>query len=166
MNIVKSCWIAASATVLGTTLAFATSPHFLRSSDAIDFDSGELTCSWKEVGLGNNALITYTCTASATATFVCINGGNANPSAANKTNVAADVSAQGTFPSTKNGSITASLVVEPPGAGSFSCPNGQTLGLARVSYINVLLSDTTNGISVALADQSTGCLLPNVRGAC
>ncbi|HEY0680862.1 MAG TPA: hypothetical protein VGD45_00885 [Steroidobacter sp.] len=166
MNIVKSCWIAASATVLGTSLAFAISPHFLRASDSIDFDTGEFTCSWKEVGLGNNALITYVCSASATATFVCINHGGRNPSAANKTTVEADVGATGTFPSTKNGSITASLTVEPPGPGEFSCPPGQSMGLAQVSYTNVLLTDTTNGIAVALADQSTGCLLPNVVEAC
>lgn len=164
MNILKTCWIA-SVTLLGTTLAFATSPHFLRASDSIDGD-GDLTCSWKEAGLGNNALITYECSAFADVTYVCINGGNANPSAANKTNIATDVNAGGTFPSVKNGSITASLTVEPPGPGSFSCPPGQRLGLARVSYSNVVLMDTTNGISVALADQSTGCLLLNVRGAC
>ena len=39
MNIVKSCWIAASVTLLGTTLAFAISPHFLRASDSIE-DNG------------------------------------------------------------------------------------------------------------------------------
>jgi hypothetical protein len=80
--------------------------------------------------------------------------------------VAADVSAEGTFNSGKNGQITASLVVNPPDAGSFTCPPGQTMGLARVSYINVLLTDTTNGIAAPLADQSTGCLLPDMRGAC
>lgn len=164
MNIVKCCWIA-SVTLLGSTLASATSPHFLRASDSIDGD-GNLTCSWKEAGLGNNALITYECSAFADVTYICINGGNANPSAANKTDIADNVDAGGTFPSGKNGSITASLTVPPPGPGSFSCPPGQRLDMAQVSYTNVVLTDLTNMVSVNLADQSTGCLLLNVRGAC
>lgn len=167
MNTMKRYLMAAGAVVAaGTGIALAASPHFLRTSDAINFDNGDLTCSWKEAGLGNNQNITYVCSATATAVYVCINGGNKNPSASNKTTVSDDVSAEGTFNSGKNGSITASLVVHPPGAGSFTCPPGQTLGLAQVSYINVLLTDTTNGIAAALADQATGCLLPDVGGAC
>jgi hypothetical protein len=166
MNIAKICWVAAGVAALGSGLALATSPHFINAADAINFDNGNLTCSWKEAGLGNNQLITYACSASATATFVCVNGGRKNPSAANKTTVAGDVSAEGTFNSGKNGSITASLVVSPPGPGSFDCPNGQSLELAQVSYTNVILTDTTNGVAVPLADQSTGCLLPDVQGAC
>lgn len=166
MKTMKRCWLVAGLVAMGTGSAWAANPHFIFATDSLNFDNGNLTCSWKEAGVGNNQNITYVCSASATATYVCINGGNANPSAANKTNVSGDVSAEGTFSSGKNGQITASLVVNPPGAGSFSCPPGQTMGLAAVSYINVLLSDTTNGISASLADQSTGCLLPNVRGAC
>lgn len=166
MKTMKRCLMAAAVVAAGTGIALAASPHFLRTSDSINFDNGDLTCSWKEAGLGNNQNITYVCSATATATYVCINGGNSNPSAANKTTVSDDVSAEGTFSSGKNGSITASLVVHPPGAGSFTCPPGQTLGLAQVSYINVLLTDTTNGIAASLADQATGCLLPDVRGAC
>lgn len=166
MKLTRRCLMAAAVVAVGTGIALAANPHFINASDSINFDNGNLTCSWKEAGLGNNQLVTYVCSASATATYVCINGGNANPSAANKTNVSGDVSAEGTFNSGKNGQITASLIVNPPGAGSFSCPPGQTMGLAQVSYINVLLTDTTNGIAASLADQSTGCLLPNVRGAC
>jgi hypothetical protein len=144
----------------------AVSPHFIFTTDSINNDNGNLTCSWKEAGLGNDQTIDYTCSAHATATFVCVNKGGSNPSASNKTNVAGNVSAQGTFNSGKNGQITASLVVSPPSAGGFTCPSGQSLELAQVSYTNVLLADTTNGIAVPLADQSTGCLLPDVRGAC
>jgi len=165
MKIVTSCLIFVGTAALGT-IALAVSPHFINATDSINFDNGNLTCTWKEAGLGNNQNVDYTCSASATATFVCVNGGRKNPSASNKTNVSGDVSAQGTFNSGKNGQITASLIVSPPDAGSFTCPNGQSLELAQVSYINVLLSDTTNGIAVSLPDQSTGCLLPDVKGAC
>jgi hypothetical protein len=61
--------------------------------------------------------------------------------------------------------VTASLTVNPP-PSDISCPNGQRLELASVSYTNVTLTDTTNNITVNLGDFSSGCLLPNVRGAC
>ena len=166
MNIIKGSLAATGVAALGFGIAFAASPHFINAADSINFDNGNLTCSWKEAGLGNNQNVTYSCSATADAVYVCVNRGNANPSASNKTDVSDDVSAEGTFNSGKNGQITASLVVNPPDAGTFSCPPGQSLELARVSYTNVLLTDTTNGISIALADQATGCLLPNVRGAC
>lgn len=166
MKTVKSCLIMASAATFGIGIAWATSPHFIFASDSLNFDNGNLTCSWKEAGLGNNQLVTYICGASATATFVCVNGGKKNPSAANKTNVSENVSAEGTFNSGKNGQITASLVIEPPGSGDFTCPPGQDLELAQVSYTSVVLTDTTNNVSTPLADQSTGCLLPDVKDAC
>jgi hypothetical protein len=50
--------------------------------------------------------------------------------------------------------------------GRPSCPKGQTLQTASVAYTNILLTDLTNGISISVPDISSGCLLPNVRGAC
>jgi hypothetical protein len=46
------------------------------------------------------------------------------------------------------------LEAGPPSAGSFECPNGQRLVLAGVSYKNIDLTDTTNGVSASLADAS------------
>jgi hypothetical protein len=89
----------------------------------------------------------------------------ATPSAKNKTTVNGPVTATGTFNSGKNGNVTASLTVNPP-PSDISCPSGQTLKLASVSYTDVTLTDTTNNISVRLGDFSSGCLLPDVRGAC
>jgi hypothetical protein len=151
---------------VGSVNALAASPHFISAAGSIDQATGVLTCSWKEAGLGNNQLIDYRCSASATATYVCVNRGGANPSAANKTTITAPVSQTGTFSSGKNGQITASLLVQPPGSGSFSCPSGQSLELAQVSYSGVLLEDLTNGVSESLGSFSTGCLLPDVRGGC
>jgi hypothetical protein len=151
--------------VLGTTLpAQADSPHFIRASGSLNND-GSLTVSFKEAGLGTNQNIDYLLTANATATYVCVNRGGANPSAQNKTTVAGPVSATGTFNSGKNGQVTASLTVNPP-PSDISCPPGQSLELASVSYTNVLLTDTTNNVSIPVGDVSSGCLLPNVRGAC
>jgi hypothetical protein len=157
---------AALVVVLATAaVALATSPHFIRASGAIN-SNGSLTVSWKEAGLGTNQNISYLLTADSTATYVCVNNGGGNPSAQNKTTVSGPVSAAGTFSSGKNGQVTASLTAGPPSAGGFSCPPGQNLQLALVSYSNITLADTTNGISIGVPDISSGCLLPNVRGAC
>ena len=77
------------------------------------------------------------------------------------------MSATGTFSSGKNGQVTSSLTLNPPGPGSFSCPSGQSLQIAQVSYTNVAITDTTNDITEPIPGTfDTGCLLPNVRGAC
>ena len=144
--------------------ALADSPHFIKATGTLNAD-GSLTVNFKEAGLGTNELIDYALTANATATYVCVNKGGANPSAQNKTTVAGPVSATGTFSSGKNGQVTASLTVSPP-PSDISCPPGQSLNLASVSYTNVTLTDTTNNVSISLGDFSSGCLLPNVRGAC
>jgi len=144
--------------------AYAQNEHFVRAGATLNAN-GSLTVSFKEAGLGTNQLINYTLTADATATYVCVNRGGANPSAQNKTTVAGPVSASGTFNSGKNGQVTASLTVSPP-PSDITCPPGQSLELASVSYTNVTLTDTTNDVSVSLGDVSSGCLLPRVRGAC
>src|SRR5215208_3388462 len=144
--------------------ALAQNEHFVRASGSLN-NNGSLTVSFKEAGLGTNQLINYTLSADATATYVCVNRGGANPSAQNKTTVSGPVSATGTFSSGRNGQVTASLTLSPP-PSDISCPPGQSLELASVSYTNVVLTDTTNDVSIAVGDFTSGCLLPNVRGAC
>ena len=152
---------------LGTGIALADSPHFIRAEGVINGLTGTVDCSWKEAGLGDNLQILYTCgTQTASATYVCVNKGGANPSAQNKTTVQGPVLAAGAFSSGKNGQITASLTLLPPGPGEFSCPNGQRLDLAAAAFIDVVLTDTTNNVTELLGNFSTGCLLPEIRGAC
>lgn len=134
---------------LSFSTAFANSPHFVSASASITA-SGNLVVSFKEAGLGDNQLISYVASADATATYACINGGNKHPQASNKETVSGPVSASGTFNSGKNGSISASLTLLPPSAGSFSCPSGQTLVLASVSYTDVVIKDVTNNISESI----------------
>jgi hypothetical protein len=153
------------AVVLGVGSALAVSPHFISASPTLNSD-GTLTVKFKEAGLGTNQQITYTLSAQATATYVCVNKGGGNPSASNKTNVAGPVSATGTFNSGKNGNVTASLTVNPPDS-TITCPPGQSLEVAQVTYTSVTLTDTTNNVFVDIEGTfSTGCLLPTVRGAC
>jgi hypothetical protein len=50
--------------------------------------------------------------------------------------------------------VRGSISLGPLSAGSFSCPSGQTLVLASVSYTNITLTDTTNNVSTSVADTS------------
>src|SRR5215211_4993839 len=153
-----------AALMFGVPAASADSPHFVRVAGSLNAD-GTVTVSFKEAGLGTNQNVDFVLSADASATYVCVNKGGANPSAQNKTTVAGPVQTAGTFNSGKNGQITASLTVSPP-PSDISCPPGQTLMLAQVTYTNVTLTDTTNSISAELGTFESGCLLPNVRGAC
>lgn len=149
----------------GAGSALADSPHFISSSASGVNSAGNMVVSFKEAGLGNNQQITYVASADGTAIYACINGGGNHPSASNKETVNGPVSASGTFSSGKNGSISQSLTLSPPSAGSFSCPGGQKLNLAFVSYSNVKLTDTTNNITVAFPGTFSACLFPNI-GIC
>jgi len=132
-----------------TALASTSGAHFMSASASIN-GSGALVVSWDEAGLGNEN-IDYTLTADATATYACINNGGNHPKASNKETFQDQVSTGGSFQS-KNGRVQASLVAGPLSSGGFSCPSGQTLVLARVTYSNIVLTDTTNNVSADLAD--------------
>lgn len=119
--------------------AFADSPHFISASASID-SSGNLVCTFKEAGLGTTlATEAVTCSADATAVYACLNGGGNHPKAANKETVSGPVSGGGNFP-VRNGQTTGSITVAPPGPGGFSCPSGQTLVLASISYTHITLT--------------------------
>jgi hypothetical protein len=138
------CLLAVAA--FTATTAQAQSPHFIKTSASIQSD-GSLTVSFKEAGLGGGLTIDYSATANGTATYGCINGGGHHPSATNKETVNGPVSANGSFAVAKNGTISQSLTVTPPGPGNFSCPGGQTLLLGTVSYSNVGIADNTDNVS-------------------
>lgn len=141
--------IAVMAALAGAALAVAAKFHSVTSSVN---NAGALVVNFDERGLGEGD-IDYTLTADAEAVYACINGGGKNPSAANKRTINAEVSAAGSFEA-KNGRVIASLTAGPPSAGDFTCPSGQRLVLASVSYTNVLLTDTTNNSSTDVPDAS------------
>jgi hypothetical protein len=140
--------LVALVCVLG--IVWAQNAHFVGKVTATLVGDNVQVC-WKEAGLGNNQLITYTASADGTATFVCVNNGGQCPNAANKITVSGPVSATGTFSSGQNGQITQCLTIEPPGPGGFQCPSGQDLTLAEVSFTNITITDVTNGRSKAAA---------------
>jgi len=141
--------IVASLVMASPASAVAAKFHSVSSSVN---NSGALVVAFDERGLGEGN-IDYTLTADSVAVYACLNGGGKHPQAANKETVNGEVSAAGSFES-KNGRVQASLSAGPISAGDFSCPNGQRLVLASVSYSNILLTDTTNGSSVSVPDTS------------
>lgn len=142
-SVLSSLAALAIAVLLVPSASAATSGAKFKSATASVSSTGALLVAFDESGLGNEN-ITYSLTASATASYACINGGGKNPSAANKRTVAGQVTTGGTFQA-KNGRVMASLATGPLSAGTFTCPSGQRLVLASVSYTNIVLTDTTNG---------------------
>jgi hypothetical protein len=132
-----------------TTSAWA-APHFQKGSVSAAIQSnGNLLVSWEEAGLGFTN-IDYTLTADVTAQYFCRTNSGSIPNAENKQTVSSPVATQGSF-QPKNGKVTASLtLVAPPAPVSDppTCGNGQTLDLQSITYSNVVLTDTTNGISI------------------
>lgn len=131
--------------------ASAVAAKFHSASGSVN-GNGSLTVAFDESGLGNDN-INYTLAANYSAVFACINGGGNHPQAANKETVNGAATAAGTF-QPKNGRVQASLTTAAPSAGAFTCPSGQRLVLASVNYTGIVLTDTTNGTSIMVADTS------------
>ncbi len=131
--------------------AWADAPKFHAATSSVNND-GALVVNFDERGLGNDN-IDYTLTADATALYACINGGGKHPQAANKEQFEGQVSGGGSF-EPKNGRVVASLAAGPLLAPQFTCPPGQRRVLAAVTYTNIVLTDTTNGVSTPVPDAS------------
>lgn len=145
--------LAIAALAIWPVAASATSgAHFFKDTTASVTSTGALSVYIDEAGLGT-ANVNYTLSASASATYACINGGGNHPKAANKETVVGQVRTGASF-QPKNGRVQASMTAGPLSAGSFSCPSGQTLVLAAVSYKNIVLTDTTNNVTDNLANVS------------
>lgn len=133
------------------TPASAAAPKFHSATSSVN-NAGALVVDFDERGLGNEN-VDYTVTADATAVYACLNRGGNHPEAANKETINAEVSAAGSF-EPKNGRVVASLTAGPPSTGGFSCPSGQRLVLASVSYTNIVLTDTTNNVTTSVPGAS------------
>jgi hypothetical protein len=144
--------VSALTLAAGTATAATSGAHFQSAPTGTVNNDGALVVAWDEAGLGNSN-VTYSLAAAASATYACINGGGNHPKATNKETVQGQVTAGGSFQS-KNGRVQGSLTTGPLSAGSFSCPSGQTLVLACVSYSGVVLTDTTNSVTANVADVS------------
>ena len=147
------------ALALAAVPALADSAKFQSASGRIS-DSGALLLSWRETGLGNTNEFPDVHYAvhvdEATAEYACINGGNKHPQAANKETVTEPIDANVTAP-IRNGSASGRDVLvtgTPPGPGDFSCPSGQRLVLASVSYSGITITDTDHNVFATVDDLS------------
>lgn len=138
----KSILAAALAVVAGTAYA-----AFFASAESSVDGNGALVVAFDERGLGNGN-VNLRLTASATAIYACFNNGGKHPQSLNKVGPST-LSADQLNVEPKNGRIRSSIQVGPPDSGTFTCPGGQTLELACVSYTDVLLQDQTNHIDIS-----------------
>ncbi|MDP9335816.1 MAG: hypothetical protein M3Q30_21265 [Actinomycetota bacterium] len=135
-------------------MASATSgAHFFSASGSVD-KNGALVVSFDEAGVGQQQVNYSLDVTTASATYACINGGGNHPKAANKvTNSGPLPTAHETF-SPLNGRVKEHISTGPLSQGTFSCPGGQRLVLASVSYSGITLTDTTNNVTTTVADTS------------
>jgi hypothetical protein len=134
---------------IAMAVVWAEGAHFQKNSvsGAIQSD-GDLIVSWQEAGLGFTN-IDYTLTADVEAVYFCRTNSGSIPNAENKHTVDTPVSTGGSF-QPKNGKVTGTLRLEAPAAPVSeppTCGRGQSLDLQSITYSNVVLTDTTNGIS-------------------
>lgn len=151
----------ASATLALATAAMADSPHFVRATGTVD-TVGEYVATFKEAGLGTNQLINYLLSAGAGTefTYQCYTKSNNTPNGAPNNVFPSNLSTGGTFNSGKNGQITASLTLVPEPTSDCQ-GGGLKLCLVSVSYQHVVLTDTTNTVSVNLPSRSESFIGPN-----
>ena len=141
----KVVLVIVAAVACAVSIAWAQNTHFIKATASLV--GTDIDVSWKEVGLGDNQNIDYEASAKATATYVCVTPLGHCLGPVNQGTVEGTVTATGTFASGKKGSITASLTLEPPNPGTFSCTGPLTMALSEVSYSNIQITDKTNNIS-------------------
>ena len=124
-----------------STVAFASSPHFIGTPTCSKSSSGVLTCSGKAAGLGNGPTEAFLTADSINATYVCRNhGGNIAPGQGTFTGPAEGQHEQIT---PHNGQISFSPSLQPPATptpAQAGCPNGGwTVERTSLTYVNVVL---------------------------
>jgi hypothetical protein len=128
--------LALAAGLLAATMApaLAGSPHFVDDQTTLSQTGSTLTVTGKEAGLGDELQVHLVLSADA----ACVNPGDNKPQAENK----GAVLDEGTFP-VQSGKADFTLT----GTATFqpSCSPPMT-----VQYANVVVTDTTNGISLSL----------------
>lgn len=141
--------MAICGALLGATATVhAANPHFVGQVRSTLIGTNAQVC-FKVAGLGENASISITAKAIASATYVCQTKSGQCPNAANKTTVNADVSTSAQFTSDKNGTVSDCLILTAPGAGNFTCPSGQNLVLSNVTFSNITVQSVPTGSATA-----------------
>jgi hypothetical protein len=124
--------------------------HFVPggTSSAVAAGTGALTVNFHEAGLGTNEAVDITLSGDANATYQWFNHGGNKPQG-QPFNVNETFAVSGTFFSDQNGQIDGSLSVNPPSVDEFLATNhaANWIPVLSVSYTNVVVTDTTNGVS-------------------
>jgi hypothetical protein len=129
--------LAAAALLVLTGLpAQAGNPHFVDDQTTLSVDGNTLTVTGKIAGLGDEDQVHVVLSADA----ACFNHGGNKPAAENKQAVLAE----GDFP-VQNGKATFTL----SGTATFD-PSAPCPVPLDIRYTNVVVTDTTSGISLAL----------------
>jgi hypothetical protein len=153
LKLLRPLLIAAALAVMPISASATSGAHFFSATGSVA-NNGALQVSWDEAGVGN-ATVNYTLSADSSATYACINGGGNHPKAANKQSVAGPLTSPNTGFKPENGRVTVTNGISVgPLASTLTCPSGQTFVLACVSYTNIRLTDTTNGVTVSIANVS------------
>jgi hypothetical protein len=126
--------------------------HFVpgNTSSSVDPTTGALTVNFHEAGLGANETVDITLTGEAHAVYQWFNHGGNHPQGVPFV-VDTTFSLSGTFTSDQNGQIDGSFTVNPPGLTEFLATNhaANWVPSLSVAYTNVVVTDTTNGVSTA-----------------
>jgi len=166
-SVMRAVLLGTAVCAIGAAVAYAapgTGAHFSSATGTVDTTTGDYVATWTESGLGTSGgLIDYTLTADATSTWQCFNGGSNQPQGAPQTGGSGTISTNVAFQphngTVKNGSATLS-----PEVGTASCQGGGLkLCLTSVSYSNVQLFDTTDGIEVDLPSFSKVTIPPPTK---
>ena len=126
-----------------------THPHFVSATSAVT-GGGALVVNFKEAGLGDNQRVNVTLSGDAHAVYQWFNHGGNNPQGV-PFNVDTTFSLSGTFTSDKNGNVTGTFTYNPPSVSEFLSTHHSAgwVPSLSVSYTNVVVTDTTNGVSTA-----------------
>jgi hypothetical protein len=154
--------LMAAALFASASVVMAQAAFFYSATTSINSRTGDLTVNWDERGLGNGGTpITYTLTGSSSAVYACMTKSGNHPQATNKEGPSSlNVTSKPIAP--KGGRVVDSLIVLALPNTSLTCPSGQNLVLACVSYTNLVLTDTINNSSINLG--TTSLPITPVRG--
>jgi hypothetical protein len=124
--------------------------HFVSggTSSSVSATTGTLTVNFHESGLGANETVNITLSGDAHAVYQWFNHGGNKPQG-EPFNVDQTFAVSGTFTSDQNGQIDGTLSVNPPSVDVFLATNhaANWIPVLSVSYTNVVVTDTTNGVS-------------------
>jgi hypothetical protein len=123
--------------------------HFVGAASSVDSSTGALVVVFKEAGLGTDEAVDMSLTGTANATYQWINRVGRRVGTPYIVNEPFSVS--GTFFSDTNGLIEATLTADAPSAEEFLSTRhaANWTPLLQVSYSDVVVTDTTNGVRTA-----------------